>query len=53
MEGKVAKEKKNEGGEKQISSNLSLGADLESDGHNRAGGGGGGDDPEACTAQPY
>lgn len=45
---KIAKEK-TEGGEKQISTNLSVGADLETGGHNK----GGGNIPEAYTAQPY
>ena len=44
---KIAKEK-NEGGEKQISRKRSLGADLETDGHNK----GGGNVPEASAAQP-
>lgn len=44
---KIAKEKKTMGGEKQISRKLSLGADLETDGHNK----GGGNIPEAT--QPH
>lgn len=36
-------------GKKQISTNLFLGADLETGGHNKEGG----NIPEAYTAQPY
>ena len=48
---KIAEERGggNEGGEKQISATLSLGADLQTDGHNK----GGGNIPEADTSQPY
>lgn len=47
--GQRLKKKKNEEGEKQISTNLFLRADLESGGHKRRGG----NIPEAYTAQPY
>lgn len=41
--------RKKRGRGKQISTNLSLGADLETDGHNE----GGGNIPGAYTTQPY